>query len=390
MTILGIENLLRNPGILGKGGRLGLLYNQASVDRRFVCSAEVLAAVFPGRLTTLFGPQHGIHSTEQDNMIETEHSVHPELGVPVFSLYSETRQATRKMLGEVDTMVVDLQDVGTRVYTFAATVLYLMESCADAGIPVFILDRPNPVNGVDVEGHVLDTGYASFVGPHPIPMRHGMTLGELMKLYNVERNVGCDLSVVEMSDWNRNRYYDPTGLPWVLPSPNMPTVETAVVYPGQVALEGCNVSEGRGTTRPFELFGAPFIDPREVADRIEPTCLAGCALRPTEFRPTFNKCAGEVCRGFQIHVTDRELFRPFRFTVGLLTTLMRLYPSDFAWTDPPYEYEYERPPIDVIFGTDRIRSLIEQGAPIADIEDDGRKALDEFLKLRQLYLIYPG
>ncbi|MFH0822616.1 MAG: DUF1343 domain-containing protein, partial [Pseudomonadota bacterium] len=297
MEKTGLQVLLQDPAPAAKAGRLGLLYNQASVGPDFGYAADLISAAFPGRLKVLFGPQHGIWCTEQDNMRETDHAVHPRLGLPVFSLYSSTRRPFPAMLEETDSVLVDIQDVGTRVYTFAATVLYLMEECAKLGKEVWILDRPNPINGIDVEGNVLKPEFASFVGPHPIPMRHGMTMGELMTFYNEVHAVGCRLRVVPMTGWHREFMFNSTGLPWIMPSPNMPTPDTALVYPGQVILEGTNISEGRGTTRPFEVFGAPFIDPLEIIRRIEPGVCDGAILRPLEFRPTFNKWSGQVCKG---------------------------------------------------------------------------------------------
>jgi uncharacterized protein YbbC (DUF1343 family) len=291
------------------------------------------------------------------------------------------------MLREVDTILVDLQDVGTRVYTFATTVVYLMEVCAAAGKGVIILDRPNPINGVDVEGNVLDASYISFVGPYPIPMRHGMTLGELMTLYNHTYSIGCDLHVIAVQGWDRAAYFDQTGLPWVLPSPNMPLVETAVVYPGQVILEGTNLSEGRGTTRPFEIFGAPYVDPPEVRSVLEIEALKGAVLRDVEFQPTFNKWAGRTCRGFQIHVTDRQVFRPYRATLALLSAMLRLYPQEFAWSAPPYEYVYDKLPVDVILGNAGLRSQLEAGSSIADMESAWEEELNRFRRLRSEFVL---
>jgi uncharacterized protein YbbC (DUF1343 family) len=388
MIVTGLERVLKDPDLLARSGRLGLLYNQASLDSCFRSAPELIAAAFPGRLTTLFGPQHGATGTEQDNMRETGHSTHHRLGLPVYSLYSETRIPSSEMLDEVDTVLVDIQDVGTRVYTFGTTVLHIMERCASLGKTAMILDRPNPINGVDVEGNLLSTEFASFVGPHPLPMRHGLTLGELMSLYNQEYEIGCHLQVVTALGWNRTWYFEETGLPWVLPSPNMPLVNTAVVYPGQVLLEGTNVSEGRGTTRPFELFGAPYIQWDEVAETIEKEALEGVALQEMGFRPTFNKWADAMCKGFFIHVVDRKRFRPYRFTMSLLSALLRLYPSEFQWSDPPYEYVEDKLPIDVVLGDKRVRRDLEQGRSVLDMENEWSEELQAFLKTRSRYLLY--
>ena len=390
MVTTGLERLLQAPHLLAESGNLALLYNQASVDSAFRPAPDLLNAAFPGRLKVLFGPQHGIAGTEQANMVETAHAVHPSLGIPVHSLYSEIRKPTDSMLENVDTVIVDIQDIGARVYTFATTVMHMMEACAEADVAVIILDRPNPINGRDVEGNVLDEEFSSFVGPRPIPMRHGLTLGELMRLYNEQYDIKCRLTVIPMSGWRRNMYFEDTGLPWVLPSPNMPLVETALVYPGQVTLEGTNLSEGRGTTRPFEIFGAPYFETRILAEAIEPETLNGVLLRETSFVPTFDKWAGQVCKGFQIHVVDRDAYRPYRCSLALIGAVIKLYPEDFRWAEPPYEYVSDKLPIDVIIGKSTLRRDLEEGRPILDIETLWKKSLDEWLKVRSEYLIYPS
>lgn len=388
-VVSGLERLLQDPALLGTSGRLGLLYNQASVDALFRPAPELIAQAFPGRLRVLFGPQHGAAMTEQDNMIETGHSVHPRLGLPLYSLYAESRTPRRDMLESVDTVLIDLQDVGTRVYTFATTALELMKACAQAEKDVLVLDRPNPLNGVSVEGNVLHPDFSSFVGPYPLPMRHGLTLGELLTLYNEEYGIGARLKVIRMDGWNRRMYFEDTGLPWVLPSPNMPTVETAVVYPGQVILEGTNLSEGRGTTRPFELFGAPYVDARAVRAALESDVLDGAILREVAFRPTFNKWAGQVCHGFQIHVTDRTLFRPYRCSLGLVSAIFRTHPESFRWADPPYEYVYDKKPFDVIVGDARIREGLEAGCTVHELEASWHHDLAGFHEVAKRYCLYP-
>jgi uncharacterized protein YbbC (DUF1343 family) len=390
MVITGLERVLKEPALLAGAGRLGLLYNQASVDSRFRIAPDLINMAFPRSLAALFGPQHGVGGTEQDNMRETGHGTHPRLGIPIYSLYSQTRRPSAEMLSDVDTVLIDLQDVGTRVYTFATTVLFMMEACAAAGKKALILDRPNPINGLLVEGNVLDPAYSSFVGPFPIPMRHGLTLGELMTLYNEEYGIKCDLKIVPMAGWNRNEYFEETGLPWVLPSPNMPLVETAVVYPGQVILEGTNLSEGRGTTRPFEIFGAPFLEPDSIREVLDSETLRGAILREVNFQPTFNKWAGELCRGFQIHVTDRNVFRPYRATLAIISALLKLYPEDFKWSHPPYEYVHDNLPIDVITGDDCVRRDLEQGRSVLDMEKEWQSEISRFIKKRSRFLIYPS
>jgi uncharacterized protein YbbC (DUF1343 family) len=384
----GLSQLIQNPSIVGDYDRLGLLYNQASIATDLRESADVLYEVFGERLTTLFGPQHGVGTTEQDNMIETDHSIHRRLGLPIFSLYSSTRRPTTRMLENVDAMLVDIQDVGTRVYTFCSTIAYVMDVCASLGKPVIILDRPNPINGRDVEGNCLNPEYASFVGPYPIPMRHGMTVGELMSYYNEQLTVKSELMIVEMKGWDRNHFFEDTKLPWAFPSPNMPTIDTATVYPGQVILEGTNLSEGRGTTRPFEVFGAPFLIPEKVLKDLDMEAMHGAALRAVEFMPVFNKWSSRKCFGFQIHVTDRNSYRPYRASLCLLGAIIRNSHEDFKWSQPPYEYVFEKAPVDVIVGNSHIRESLERCVSVFDIEKEWEDDLKEFNDARKAFLRY--
>jgi uncharacterized protein YbbC (DUF1343 family) len=364
------------------------LYNQASINKNFQSAAELLAAAFPGQVRMLFGPQHGVYCTEQDNMRETAHAIHPKLGLPIVSLYSKERRPSRAAIEPLDAVVVDLQDVGTRVYTFATTAVYVMQACAELGKEVIVLDRPNPINGLDVEGNVSRADFSSFVAPYPLPMRHGMTFGELMRYYNEVHDIGCQLTVIPLQGWKRWMWFEDTGLPWALPSPNMPTVETAVVYPGQVLLEGTNLSEGRGTTKPFEFVGAPFIEPERVLSAIDPAALEGVRLRPMEFRPTFNKWKDCVCRGFQIHVVKRQSYRPVRTSLAILSAIMTLYPQAFQWAHPPYEYVFDKLPIDVIMGDDSIREQLQSGRPVAELEDQWSEQLLRYESARRRFLLY--
>ena len=370
----------------------------ASVTADLVSARDVVRRVCGDGLRALFGPQHGFAGEKQDNMIESGHGVDPELGIPVHSLYSETRSPTPEMLEDIDVLLVDLQDVGTRVYTFEWTTALALEACAAAGKEVVVLDRPNPLGGEALEGNLIREGYTSFVGLYPVPMRHGLTLGELAALVNlrmaggdggaVERSDGvavrcpgrCALRVVPMEGWRRRMLFPDTGLPWVLPSPNMPTFETAVVYPGQVLLEGTNVSEGRGTTRPFEIFGAPWIDLARVRARFARRRLPGVVLRDHAFEPTFHKWAGRVCRGFQLHVTDRAAFRPYATTLALLQDIIAEHRDHFAWKQPPYEYVTDRLPIDVLIGDPAIREAVESGADLRRHERSWRREIDAFRK----------
>lgn len=354
-----------------------------------------MARLCGSRLAALFGPQHGIAGEKQDNMVESPHSVDGRLRIPVFSLYSETRRPTAEMLERIDTLVVDLQDVGTRVYTFVWTVALAMEACADAGIPVVILDRPNPLGGLLTEGNLIRSGYESFVGLYPIPMRHGLTLGETARLINAHlgRRAGgraCDLTVIAMEGWRRRMRFAATGLPWISPSPNMPTLDTAAVYPGQVLLEGTNLSEGRGTTRPFELWGAPFLDTGELLARFSSRRLPGCRLREHLFEPTSQKWRGQTCRGFQLHVTDPERFRPYLTTLALLQDVRLVHREECAWKQPPYEYVTDRLPIDVLTGDPLVREAIDSGADLRALAATWSHDLRAFKKEARAHLLYPA
>jgi uncharacterized protein YbbC (DUF1343 family) len=367
--------LLKRPPAALKNRRLGLLCNPASIDRRYRHARVGIQAAFPGRLRALYAPQHGFFAEKQDNMIESADRVDPLTGLPVFSLYAHTRIPTRRMLDPVDVLLVDLQDVGTRVYTFMYTLSYCMEAARRFGKKVLVLDRPNPIGGARIEGNLLTDDCRSFVGRYPLPMRHGLTIGELALLFNTRFGIGCDLEVIRMHAWRRKMLFNQTGLAWVAPSPNLPTPTSALVYPGQVIWEGTNISEGRGTTQPFELFGAPFIDPYRVMPDIDRSALAGAVLRPTEFEPTSNKWAGQRCRGFQLHVTDPAIYSPYRLSLNLYQTLFHRYPDDFAYQTPPYEYEHTRMPIDLIIGDKTLRSQIEAGTPATAIMAQHETAL---------------
>ncbi len=384
----GLDRFLASPPAAARGRRLGLLCNPASVDVRLRHAAAAVAKLPDTELTALFSPQHGFFSEKQDNMIESADERHPRLPIPVFSLYGKTRVPTEKMFKTVDALVVDLQDVGTRVYTFIYTMVHCMEQAALLDREVIVLDRPNPIGGVQVEGNCLHPKFASFVGRYPIPMRHGMTCAELALLFNEHFGIGCRLSVVPMRGWRRGMYFNDTGLSWIAPSPNMPSPETAAVYPGQVVWEGTNVSEGRGTTQPFEYFGAPFIDPEALAANLPDEALAGVVLRPVAFEPTFNKWRGSRCYGFQIHPTSRERYRPCRTSLALLAAIRGLYPEEFAWKPPPYEYETERMPIDLIYGDDRIRLGVESGRSFRALSEGWKTDEEAFVRLRRPFLLY--
>lgn len=385
---LGLEQLADTPPNELKGRRIGLLCNSASVDRNFIHARERVAACFGDRFTALFSPQHGLYAEKQDNMIESAHRKDPLLDIPVFSLYSETRIPSEEMLAPIDVLLVDLQDVGTRVYTFIYTLSYCMEAARNCGKKVVVLDRPNPLGGLLVEGNCLDPDWSSFVGRFPIPMRHGMTIGEIALMFNQAFGIGCDLDVIPLKGWQRSMLYEQTGLPWVAPSPNLPTPRSALVYPGQVIWEGTLVSEGRGTTQPFELFGAPYIDPFALLDTLAAEDLPGMVLRPMEFEPTSNKWQGHACRGFQLHVTDPVRFRPYRTSLSLLRAVMKNHGNDFQWKMPPYEYEFERMPIDLILGDQSVRQRLEKFEAIASLEESWQKGLAAYDKMRRTYFLY--
>ncbi len=357
----GLEVCLAKPPSILKGTRFGLLLNQASVDQHLNYAHNLLHDRFPGQLAALFTPQHGLWCAEQDNMIETGHSVEPRLGIPIHSLYSETRVPRPEMLSDLELLVVDLQDVGTRVYTYVWTVTHCLQACATASIPVLVLDRPNPLGGETAEGPLLDPAFASFVGRAPIPMRHGLTIAELALHLNELMQIGADVHTVPMDGWQRSMLWPDTGRAWVPPSPNLPRFEGALVYPGQVLLEGTELSEGRGTTTPFEVFGAPFVDPERLLGALDTAQLAGLALRPVHFRPTFQKHAGQSCGGLHLHVTDPHAYRPYTTTVTLLSAIHSLWPGEALWRQPPYEYEKEKMPIDILSGSSVLREAIDAG-----------------------------
>jgi uncharacterized protein YbbC (DUF1343 family) len=384
----GIEVLLNERIDLLRGQRVALVCNQASVLPDLRHAADVLHEHPDVDLTTLFGPQHGIRGDVQDNMVETDHAVDSHTGLWIYSLYSETREPTERMLENVDTIVFDLQDVGCRIYTFNYTMANCMRAAKKYGKRVIVCDRPNPIGGIHVEGNVTETEFTSFVGQFEIATRHGMTTGELARLFNDHFAIGCDLEVIPMDAWQREMWYEDTRLPWVLPSPNIPTIESCVVFPATVHLEGTEVSEGRGTTKPFELNGAPFIDPWEWAAALKPYDFAGVVLRPCFFRPTFQKWADQTCGGIQIHVTDREVFRPVVLGVAMVKTAYDLYSEKFQWKQTDYEYEFGKNPFDVVSGTDKIRKAIEQEASLDEIVSSWTEDLNKFSKIREQFLLY--
>ena len=385
---LGLERLLEEGHPAVRGARVALICNQASVDHGYRHAADLLHEHSDINLRALFGPQHGIRGDVQDNMIETGHGVDRKTGLPVHSLYSETREPTNAMLQDIDVMIFDMQDVGCRIYTFVYTLANCMRAAKQLGKKVIVCDRPNPINGVSVAGNILEPEYSSFVGQFALPTRHGMTVGELARMFNEPFGIGCDLEVISMEGWKREFWHDDTDAPWVLPSPNMPTLDSATVFPGTVHFEGTQVSEGRGTTKPFELIGAPYIAPDDYADRLNGLGLAGVYFRSCVFQPTFQKHAGVSCGGVQIHVLDRNSFEPWLAGIAMAKLAHDMYPDQFRWKVPPYEYVYDKNPFDVISGTAKIREAFEQGIPLDEIDASTKEPLAKFKELREPYLLY--
>ncbi len=385
---LGLERLIDGPDRkLIEGRRVGLVCNPASIDSRIVHASDRMMEG-DWTLTALFGPQHGFRSDLQENMIESPHARDAKRRVPVHSLYSETREPTAEMLADVDVLVIDLQDVGTRIYTYIYTMANCLRAARAHGVRVVVCDRPNPINGDDIEGATLDPAYESFVGQFAIPMRHGLTIGEAARLFNEHFRLNATVEVVAMEGWKRSMFFDETALPWVLPSPNIPTLDTAIVYPGAVLFEGTDLSEGRGTTRPFELIGAPWIDGERFADAMNSRGIPGAYFRPAFFEPTFHKQAQQLCGGCQIHVTDRRVFPSMRTAIEMLDEFKREAPSEKLWRDPPYEYEHVKPPIDILYGSDQVRTGIDARESPASIMKGWKSDEDAFRKLREKFLLY--
>jgi len=369
------------------GLKAGVLIHPASVNRKLIYTKEVLLNTKKIKISAFFGPQHGIFGNTQDNMIEWEGFIDKSTGLPVYSLYGKTRKPTSEMLKDIDILIIDLQDVGARYYTFIWTMALCMEAC-EGKIPLIVLDRVNPIGGIITEGPLLKKNFTSFVGLHPLPVRHGMTIGEIALYFKDNFYPKVDLTVIYLKNWKRKLWFNETGLHWVMPSPNMPTLDTATVYPGMCLLEGTILSEGRGTTRPFEIFGAPFIDPAKLVKRLNEFKLKGVFFRPLYFTPTFNKFSGQLCGGVQIHVIDREKFKAFKTAVAILLTIKEIYPQINIWREPPYEYEFEKLPFDILSGSDRLRKDIEEGKSLKDMEYWWNDELESFRKIREKYLIY--
>jgi uncharacterized protein YbbC (DUF1343 family) len=381
----GLDQFLGAPGRPWKKKRLGLIVHGASVTRRLEHATAALRRT-GFRLAALFAPEHGLSADLQDQA-PVQGVRDRRTGLPVFSLYGKTLSPTPAMLEHIDALVFDLQDIGVRYYTFIWTMALAMKACANAGKPFIVLDRPNPLGGEKLEGNRPDPAFASFVGLLPIPVLHGMTTGELARYFNSTQAWGADLRVIPLAGWKRSMRFDQTGLPWVMPSPNMPTLDTATVYGGMCLLEATNISEGRGTTRPFEIVGAPYIDGDNLAVAMNKKRLSGVVFRSVRFRPTFNKWAGQLCGGVQLHVTDAEQFNSFLTGLLLVQTVRRLFPG-FRWKPPPYEYETQKKPMDILCGTDQIRRTIENGSDLAVFDQSQSSDRRYFRRTRRPSLLY--
>ena len=380
---IGCQRLFDDSIDLIQGKRVGLITNHSGVDDQLVATADRLHADERCTLIALFGPEHGIRGAAQDGE-KVGTFKDPQTGVSAYSLYGETRQPSAEMLSEIELMLFDIQDVGVRFYTYLYTMSMSMEACAQHDIPFVVLDRPNPIGGSACAGNILDVEYASFVGRYPIPIRYGLTVGELAHLFNGEFGIGVDLHVVQLQHWQRNQYWDTTCLPWVPPSPNMPTLDTAIAYPGTCFFEGTNISEGRGTTRPFEQFGAPFVDGPRLADALNEMQLPGVRFRPVYFQPSASKYAGEVCQGVQLHVVDRRVFEPIHTGFAALIALRSQCTGDFSWRIPSGGIHN----FDLLAGGDSLRGSIEAGFDADALIESWQDELAAFAALRQRYLLY--
>jgi uncharacterized protein YbbC (DUF1343 family) len=361
MVITGLETILGHFPPELKGKRIGLLCHAPSITTKYEHIADIFHKLPDCRLTAIFGPQHGIYGQTQDNMIEWQSVRHPVYDIPLYSLYGEHRKPVPDMLDNIDVLLVDIQDVGARLYTYIWTVKLCIEACYEAGIPVWILDRPNPVAALPFDGPVLKEEYFTFVGGASIPLCHRMTTGEMSLWIRNKYYPKCDLKVIPMKNWNRSSMFSETGLPWVLPSPNMPTQQSATVYPGTVLIEALNLSEGRGTTIPFELFGAPFINPEKLKSNLDERNIEGCKFRVHNFIPTFHKFRGELCNGLQIHVTDVRKYKPVGTAIEVFDAIIETSPAgSLKFNPPPYEYEYHLMPFDILSGDSGMREALQK------------------------------
>lgn len=375
----GIEVLLKEEKKLLKGKKVGLITNPTGIDSHLTSVVDLLHDDPEIQLTTLFGPEHGVRGDAQAGA-SVDFYEDEKTGLPVYSLYGKTKKPTSEMLKDVEVLVFDIQDVGTRYYTYIYTMAYAMEAAKENDIPFIVLDRPNPQGGEAVEGPVLEQEFSSFVGMYPIPLKHGMTVGELATLFNKEFKIGANLQVIKMKGWKRDMDYDATGLPFVLPSPNMPTVSTAFVYPATGLIEGTNISEGRGTTKPFELIGAPYINGDVLAGKLNALRLPGVQFRGASFTPMFSKHAGQLSHGVEIYVTDRKKFKAVPTGLHLIKTIHDLYPDDFEFLQANN--------FNLLIGNGWVKGKIDEGSSVNEIMNEYQDDLDAFKKVRKNYLLY--
>lgn len=377
---LGIDVLMENTSLV-RGKKVGLLTNQTGANSKLQSTIRLFHRDCSIELCALFAPEHGIKTVVREGEAFAD-SIHEETGLPVFSLYGNTKKPTKEMLDFVDSVIFDLQDIGARYYTYIYSMLYMMEACAEYGKEMIVLDRPNPIGGNEVEGNLVDPDYRSFVGMAPLPSRHGMTVGELALLFNEQ--IGCQLQIVKMEGWERSMLHPDTGLPWIPPSPNTTIMDMMILYPGTCLLEGTNLSEGRGTVQPFELFGAPFIDGGLLQDEVNALQLPGLHARETSFKPTYSKFLDEVCGGIQLHITDRFAVKPVESFVHILQTVFRLYGDRITFM----EYEkLKHPMFDLLAGNSLLRESL-MGGNVNVYLEDCRSGSARFMTGRTPYLLY--
>ncbi len=386
-TVLGLDVLLAERLDLVAGRRIGLVASVSSTDAQLVGTAERLYGQADVNLMALFGPEHGLHGQAQAG-VEVNVYTDPRLGVPVYSLYGQTYKPTPDMLANLEALVVDLQDGGVRFYTYLSTLAYVLQAAAEAKLPVIVLDRPAPINGVTFEGPVLDPAYSSFVGMYPIPIRYGMTVGEMAGLFNEHFGIGCDLTVVLMRNWGRDCWFDQTGLPFVPPSPNLPTLSAMTAYPGMCLVEGTNVSEGRGTTKPFEYIGAPWIEADPLARALNDLAMPGVRFRPVYFTPAFSKHQGQPCAGVHLYVTDQDRFRPVETALRLIAQIKETYPDQFAWREPWTPGGHY--PVDLLSGGRSVREHLDDNKPVSDLLGHWQAGLQAYATVRAQFLRYPA
>ena len=387
---IGLERLLANPRQHLGSARAGLIANPTAVDHGLNHAIDLLHEHPEIKLAKLFGPEHGIRATAQD-MLGVGHGHDPKTGLPEVSLYGSTFASltpSDEDLEGLDALIFDIQDVGSRYYTYAATMALAMGACAKNDLKMLVLDRPNPIGGTQVEGGGLTAGYENFCALYPVPQRHAMSVGELAQLYNTTFDIGCELEVVTCEGWKRAQYYDQTDLPWVMPSPNMPTLDTAIVYPGTCLLEGTKLSEARGTTRPFELLGAPYIDGHALRDELGKLNLPGVGFRPVHFQPTFHKYAEQDCGGIQLHVQDRQSFEAYKTGLAIIWAIKQLYPKEFQWRNDTYEFRSDVPAIDLLTGFVDVREAIDAGEPFETVASRALRETEQYDTGRPRALLY--